>query len=204
MSTFVETDHPRGQTGNAGEFRARTHSDPEVTLDPGVRHGLDRSRDPFNLFVYSGVGSNTADKFPANLTEARAAVRNSRGEPGGGVRAVFLDDNSLRDDLEVVGPADGRPLLIVVESGFGQLKIKSGRVVVAARSRSGNAVHAEGQSNVTVIADSGKKVSTHASGQAEVTVIPGDGTWGLQTTEDDASILIAEVGTAHKIRAPYR
>ena len=200
MTTYDEGKHPRGQVGNAGQFRNKSWSDPEVTLDPGARHGPDWSREPFNLFVYSGVGSNTADRFPANITEARAAVRNSRGEPGGGVRAVFLYSNCLPDYLDVVGPADGRPLLIVVESGFGQLKIKSGRVVVAARSRSGNAVHAEGNSNVTVIADNGKKVSTHASGQAEVTVIPGDGTWGLQTTEDDASILIAEVGTAHIMR----
>ena len=204
MSIFVETDHPRGQAGNAGEFRDRTHSAPEVTLDPGVRHGLDRSRGPFNPFVYSGVGSETADRFPANITEARAAVRNSRGEPGRGVRAVFLYDNCLPDSLEVVGPADGRPLLIVVESGFGRIKVKSGRVVVAARSRSGNVVHAEGASNVTVIADAGHKVTTHASGHSEVTVIPGEGTWGSNTTEDDASLLVAEVGTAHEMRTTAR
>ena len=120
------------------------------------------------------------------------------------MRAVFLDSYSLKDDLEVIGPADGRPLLIVVQSGFGQLTIKSGRVVVAARSQYGNSIYAEGQSHVTVIADSGKKVSTHASGQAEVTVVPGDGTWGLQSADDNASILIAAVGTTHEMRTRER
>ena len=154
--------------------------------------------DPFNVFGYSGVGTNTVDKMPKSRSAARNALNNRRGEPRDGVRAVYLNSANFPENPEVWGPDDGRPLLVIAEHGLETLRVMGGNVIVYAGSSWGNSVEAAGSSQVTVICAVGKKVTTRAQDQSTVTVIPGSGSWGLKSTGGpDARTIIEDVGTEH-------
>jgi len=141
--------------------------------------------------------------FPKTVTEARAAVKNIRGDRNYGgfksVRYVVLDYKTLPDDLEVNAPTDGRPLLIHIRSGFGTLNVRSGNVIVEADSRSGNVIHTYGDSNVTVIVGDEKKISTTTADNSQVTIVPGKGSKGYQSIEGNGKLTIVNNGYEHRI-----
>lgn len=185
-----------GEPGNPGEFGTHRRDDADVNLTNKTWST--------NIFDYSGVGSETVDRFPKNATEARAALRNVRGEPEEGVRAVFLARHSAPDNPEVRGPADGRPLLIVVNSGMIRLNVVSGNVVVFSGSRWGNVINTSGDATVTVIAAEGRKVSLQATGRSRITVLPEPGARGLSFVRDEAHITFEDTGFEHSMRVSGR
>lgn len=138
--------------------------------------------------------------FPKNITEARAALKNLRGDKVMGFKAtryVILNNNSLPYSADVYGPTDGRPLLISVLSGFGTLNVRSGNVIIEAESGFGNVIKSHGDSKVTVIAGDGKKVSIDARDHSEVTIVPGEKSRGRAGVYDDANITIKDNGYEH-------
>lgn len=176
-----------------GQFTTQHRTEGDVEL-------VDPTDHPFNPYRYLPADAEQVVRFPANVTEARAALRNTRGEPDGAVRTVFLDMRSLPREADVVGPSDGRPLLVVIESGFGRLNIRSGNVVVRAASQFGNSIHAHGDSKVTVIAAQNRKVSTSAVGRSSVVIIPDSGAHGYQGVYGPhAHTVIEDVGTYHRM-----
>ena len=195
MANIIRKKHT-GESGNGGQFGTGRHGGDEVALADKVWS--------MNPFYYSGVGMDTVDRFPRNATEARAALRNVRGEPNGGIRAVFLNDHSAPEDPEVYGPADGRPLIILVNGGMIRLNVISGNVVVHSGSWFGNVVRTSGDATATIIAGPGRKVSTEATGQSNITILPGEGARGLGYSEDDAHITIVDMGVKHGIQVRHR
>lgn len=88
---------------------------------------------------------------PDTAPEARAAVKNLRGEPDGGIREVILNDfPTLPDSLDVHGPKDGRELIVRVESGFTHLHIRSGNVTAHMLSPLGNPITIHDGARVTI------------------------------------------------------
>ncbi len=135
--------------------------------------------------------------FPKNVTEARQALKNIRGDKVNGFKAaryVILDNDSLPGSADVYGPIDGRPLLISVLSGFGSLNVHSGNVIIEADSRFGNVIKAYDDAKVTVIAGDGKKVSTEAYDKSEITIVPGEKSRGFAGVYDDANIIVKDNG----------
>lgn len=123
-------------------------------------------------------------RHPETAAEARAAVRNIRGEANGAVRAVYLYDfKTLPEDLDVYGPKDGRPLYIYVMSGIPALNVRGGNVTIHALSSWGNSITAHEGANVTVLAGA-VKVSTRTEAGATLHFNADTGTKGYQHIEE--------------------
>lgn len=176
-----------------GQFATQQRSESEVQLS-------DPTDQPFNPYRYVPAGVPRTSRFPQNVTQARAALRNRRGEPNGAVRVVFLNMRCLPPEADVTGPADGRPLLLIIDGGFGRLNIRSGNVVVRAGSRAGNVITSLGDSQVTVIASKERKVSTSARDNSRIAIIPDEGSRGYQGVYGpDANTIVRDVGTDHRV-----
>jgi hypothetical protein len=126
----------------------------------------------------------TVTRHPQTAAEARAAVRNIRGEADGAQRAVYLYDfKTLPEELDVFGPKDGRPLYIYVMSGLPRLHVRGGNVTVHALSSWGNSITAHEGSNVTVLAGP-VKISTHTEAGATLHLNADTGTKGYQQIDE--------------------
>lgn len=121
---------------------------------------------------------------PRTAAEARAAVKNIRGEAEGAERIVYLDHfQTLPDELDVFGPKDGRQLTIHVNSGLPRLHVRGGHVTIFARSSWGNSITAHEGSNVTVIAGP-VKVSTDTKPGGTLHFNADTGTKGYQHIDE--------------------
>jgi len=142
--------------------------------------------------------------FPKSVGEARALVKNIRGDKDhngfDSVRRVVLNSKSLPDELQVYGPKDGRPLVLSIHSGFGKIQVKSGNVVIEADSNSGNVIEASGSSNVIVIDSGNRKITSKASENATLTLVPGEESWGSVEATDNAKVSISKVSWPHSYR----
>lgn len=119
-------------------------------------------------------------RHPETATETRAAVKNLRGEPSGGIREVILSNyQTMPDSLDVHGPKDGRELIIRVESGIPHLHIRSGNVTAHMHSSWGNAVTVHDGARATVHTF-GTKLSTTTEKGGHLTLKARDDSRGLQ------------------------
>jgi hypothetical protein len=137
------------------------------------------------------------DNFPANITEARKVLKNSRGEPEGNVRHVWMSSrvDSAPDPFDVVGPKDGRPLVVHVGSGNPNLVVKSGNVIIEQGSTWGNTVTAQGDSQVVVIARAGVKSRVRAENNARVVYdCTSEGVNDFSVVDGDAEIEVWKPG----------
>jgi hypothetical protein len=126
----------------------------------------------------------TVTRQPKTAAEARAAVKNIRGEADGAERVVYLDHfDTLPDELDVFGPKDGRPLYIYVTSGLPRLHVRGGNVIIHALSSWGNSITAHEGANVKVLAGP-VKVSTDTKAGASLHLDADTGTRGYQHIED--------------------
>lgn len=117
---------------------------------------------------------------PTTAAETRAAVKNLRGEPNGGIREVILSNyQTMPDTLDVHGPKDGRELIIRVESGIPHLHIRSGNVTAHMHSSWGNAVTVHDGAQATVHT-SGTKLSTTTEKGGHLTLKASPDSRGLQ------------------------
>lgn len=180
-----------------GEFGTHEHSAPELTLNPS----RGRSRNPQNvgasvedgervLYVAEYVHGHMTQILPRGLTATRRALKNRRGETDRGIRSVYLDWESVPpasggEPLSVVGPKDGRPLIVHVQAGCPDLKIVSGRVIVNGRGN-GFRVTVQNGAHADVIGQPGHKVSVTAEKGSYVNFFAEEGSRGYQSIEEGA------------------
>lgn len=137
-------------------------------------------------------------RIPQNLTEARAALKNVRGEKDEAVRCVLLRHTAVNKSgwvspkMEVHGPRDGRPLIVEVNSGMVHLKVMSGKVLIFADSSAGNSIYALGNSEVQVFVNSGRKATISAADSSSVVVHKGEKSWGHHSAYENATLTYAE------------
>lgn len=139
--------------------------------------------------ILADRGGITHQIHPIGVAKTRAALRNSRGEANGALREVTLDWDSLpaardADRLEVVGPKDGRPIVIRVPSGFPALVVVSGYAVIVFNSACGNHATIESGAVASIFAGAGRKVSITTQTGGIVSFYGETGTRGLQHVED--------------------
>ncbi|MBP2215987.1 hypothetical protein [Arthrobacter sp. CAN_C5] len=141
-----------------GQFAATSHPEAGVTLapvlplpvSPPVRH---KARSLFDGTVERETtdGAEVEHKHPATKSEARRLLSDTRGEKGDRVRQVHQvhqvhqDDHSAPDSdsgehVDIVGPADGRPIIVTLSSGMARLRVASRKAIIKSDSAWGNVV----------------------------------------------------------------
>lgn len=180
---------------STGEFGRQEHTTPELTLT------RTRTRHPDNigasvedgervLYVAEYVHGFKTQLLPRGLTATRRALTNRRGETDRGIRAVYLDWESVPPGadgaLDVVGPKDGRPLIIHVQAGCPTMNIVSGRVIVNAGGN-GFGITVQDGARAEVIGKPGHKVSVTAEKGARVDFYAEEGSRGYQHIKDGAT-----------------
>lgn len=168
---------------SGGQFDTHHRADGEVSLGSvGDINGE-------QLLEAVILGRFTTFRDPAGVTETRAALRNTRGDAGGAIRTVRLTWLSVpaasdAGDFEVVGPRDGRPLIVHLHAGLPRLVVKSGNVIVVADSGAGHSVNVEDGASATIVAGAGRrKISTTTKRGAKVVLHAEPLTFGYQSVE---------------------
>jgi hypothetical protein len=158
--TSFEVQHPRATDGT---FATKDQGAPEVSLN-----GWPVAEAPTRSSIWSdALERGTADRAPVGSAQTAAALRNTRGEADGAVRRVILRADTLGQrsttrDFDVVGPSDGRPILVDVRGGMFRLKVTSGHAIVRADSGHGNVVTVSDGATATVLVENDRKMSLHA------------------------------------------
>jgi len=181
--TFDETSVVRDRGGRFD----RKLTEPELTLDAPAP-----ARTPGDVFADALDGRQMEIVEPRGLTQTRRALRNARGEEDGSIRSVVISRASVPAStdagaIEVVGPKDGRPLIVEVQSGFHDLGVTSGHVIILASSVSGHPITVKGGAHVELIARPGVKVSVTAEPGSTVDFHGGEGVRGYQRVEPGAT-----------------
>lgn len=160
-----------------------------------AQDALVKKAHPFDL-IDDEVKLNV--RLPQNRTEARAALKNLRGEKDGAVRTVFLRHTAVNKTgwvspkMEVYGPRDGRPLIVEVNSGMVHLKVMSGNVLIYADSSAGNSIYVHGDAQVQVFVNYGRKATITATDSSSVIVHKGEESWGHHSAYEDATLAYAQ------------
>jgi hypothetical protein len=174
-----------------GEFAAHKRADSSVTLsETPAATGWPTSEERTGYELIDDAASRCPLdlRYPKGLTETRAALRNTRGEPNKGVRIVQLTWASVpaasdAGDIEVHGPKDGRPIIIYIIGGFPRIKVKSGYAMIVANSGAGHSIEVQDGATALVVATKGRKVSTRTEAGAVLDFTGSEGGWGSQTAE---------------------
>lgn len=150
-----------------GQFAATNHGESIVSLGgpTGRAPAADFSEQDF--WAEANRESGNADivrKAPRTGSEAKRMLKNSRGEPDGRIRMVSLDHGNAPKEapgerVEIVGPRDGRPILVRVSSGIPFLKVTSGKAIIYADSSWGNSVEVADGAEAIVVASPDRKVT---------------------------------------------
>jgi hypothetical protein len=127
---------------------------------------------------------------PKGLTETRRALSNKRGETQRAMRVVYLDWESVPPTsagapLDVVGPKDGRPLVVHVRAGAPTMNVVSGNVIIEARGN-GFGIHVKDGARARVIAVPGHKVGVTAEPGSIVDLYAEEGSRGSQHIQPGA------------------
>lgn len=184
-----------------GTFGMQVHSAPEMTLASApVKAG--RERHPENIGTDPRPGSEVLriQKYvapgvptvlsPKGITATRRALRNARGETGRGLREVHLSWDSVPpaadyEPFEVIGPKDGRPLIIHVHSGCPDMTISAGDVTIAGGGN-GFGITVLGGARATIISSRTDKFSVTAEPGSRVDFFAEEGVRGYQTIREGA------------------
>lgn len=118
---------------------------------------------------------------PAKLAEARTALRAARA-PGRVVELVGIDTIG-RDPFEVRGN-DENPLTVLNRTGFSNLQVCSGTVIVHADSASGNPVTVHDGATAVIFAGPGRKVGVSVVGSGVAVLVSADEVHGYQHRAD--------------------
>lgn len=160
-----------------GQFAATHHAEPGIVLS-GSRaefvndsHLFDRE-----LEALAGAGAGIEEKYPDTKSETRRMLKNSRGEAGGKLRRVHLEahnspDTAPGERIEIVGPKDGRPIIVDVGSGIPNLKVTSGTAIIRPRSHWGNSVDVGPGAEAILVAPADAKVTTRCDEGGKVTFV---------------------------------
>lgn len=160
-----------------GQFAATTHAEPGIVLAGGRAEFVnDTHLYERELATLAGPDAVIEEKYPETKSEARRLLKNSRGEAGGRIRMVRLEAYSSPDTepgerVEVVGPKDGRPIIVDVCSGIPSLKVTSGTAIIRARSTWGNSVDVGPGAEAIIIGPSGSKITTSCDEGGKVTFV---------------------------------
>lgn len=160
-----------------GQFAATTHTEPGIVLTGGQAEFVnDRHLFARELEAAAGPNAVLEERDPSTKSEARRLLKNSRGEECGRVRLVSLDytnspDTEPGNRVDVVGPKDGRPIVVDVTSGLPSLKVTSGKAIVRLRSSWGNAVDVGPGAEAIIIAPADAKVTVDCQEGGKVTFV---------------------------------
>ncbi len=160
-------------------------------------------RNPDNIAVDDRTGTDVMDDIidnwqledrrPVGVTETRAALKNSRGEANGFVRHVRLDWKSVPPTsdahLDVVGPRDGRPIIVSVQAGCPNLTVTSGHAIIIADGNGFGIKVADG-ARATVIGKPDGKVSITAEHGSTVDFYVDAETRGYQSIREGADFTL--------------
>lgn len=133
-------------------------------------------------------------RHPTGIIALRSALRNGRGEANGAVRRVLLDWASAPasrsvDELTVIGPTDGRPLVIEVTDGAPELVITSGHVIVTFDSASGSGCTVMRGAMATIFVEAGRQVAITARSGSTVHLHGAPGSSGSHSLHPDATFV---------------
>jgi hypothetical protein len=181
--TTTTARQPRGIPAG-GQFAATTHTEPGIVLAGGRADFVSEK----HLYERELAALNVSDldlheRYPTTRSEAKRLLKNSRGEVDGMVRAVHLDytnapETEPGERVEIVGPKDGRPIIVDVTSGIPFLKVTSGTAIVRMRSGWGNSLDVGAGAKAIIIAEASSKVTTEVDAGGEVTfVCPTEKNW---------------------------
>lgn len=168
--------------------------DPE-TIGTDPRDGTEVLRDTLR------DAPTTTSREPVGLTATRASLRNAAGDADGAVRMVSLTWDSVPpasdgEPLQVVGPKDGRPLVIDVRSGCPTMTVASGHAVIVVGGSGFGITVAEG-AKATILPQPGQKVSVTAEEGSNVDFYAESDNRGYQVVRDGAKFQLH--GRADKV-----
>jgi hypothetical protein len=139
---------------------------------------------------------------PKNASTLRNELKSGKSLSSQEIRTIFLGKLNASSDkeLEVVGPSDGTPLIIVIEHGFPRLRITSGNVIVQVLFSWGNSIKVENDAHVVVLINLETKASILASGQAQVRVVPSEASYGTLVGKDNSEVYLDDDDIDHHVR----
>lgn len=190
MSLYDDSKHPRNHPTGASRFSNKIPGAPEGSVELAPSFVGDQ-RTGAEVLEGAIRGRWVTKRSPVGVTATRVCLRNSRGEADDAVRQVTLDWVSVpaasrAGDFDVVGPKDGRPLIIVLRDGLPRIRIVSGSVIVRANSGAGNSITIGDGATATIIAGHGCKVSTYAEAGSVVDFYAEPGARGYQDIANGA------------------
>jgi len=184
--TSFEVQHPRATDGT---FTEKAYGVPEVALTGASVMTADEARED----IWSrAVNQGTAENVPMGAKKTAVALRNARGEAGTLIRRVILTSRTTSSrstsDYDVVGPRDGRPILVDVRGGMFRLKVTSGHAIIRSDSAFGNVVEVAPGARATVLVEPGRKLSSSAAPEAELDIHAGPDSRGYQHVAEGARV----------------
>ncbi|KQO98748.1 hypothetical protein [Leifsonia sp. Leaf264] len=136
-------------------------------------------------------GAPVSTLIPLDVFDLQNALDSRLSPPeSGGVRLVRVQNPmATLDEYEIHAPTDGRPMLVDISHGAGQLHVASGYAVVLIRSGQPVDVVALDGTDVTVVVGRGNASRVSAAGHCSVTVFAEPGSRGILDVRDrDASV----------------
>ena len=184
--TSFEVQHPRATDGT---FTEKAYGAPEVALTgAGVTTADEVREDIWSRAVDRGA----VDNVPIGAKKTASALRNARGEAGASILRVILTSRTISSrstsDYDVVGPRDGRPILVDVRGGMFRLKVTSGHAIIRSDSAFGNVVEVAPGARATVLVEPGRKLSSSAAPESELDIYAGPEARGYQHVADGAKV----------------
>lgn len=167
-----------------GQFAATFHAEPGIVLSGGRAEFVSESHlYERELAALAGPDAVIEERHPDTKSEARRMLKNARGEAGGKIRMVRLEaycspDTEPGERVDVVGPKDGRPIIVDVRSGIPSLKVVSGTAIIRPLSNWGNSVDVGPGAEAVIVADASYKITTRCDEGGKVTfVCPTEKNW---------------------------
>lgn len=160
-----------------GQFTATSHTEPGIVLTGDrAEFVTDTHLYERELAALAGADAVTEDKYPETKSEARRLLKNSRGEAEGKLRVVKLTYHNAPETkpgerVEIVGPKDGRPIIVDVTSGLPFLKVTSGTAIVRMRSNHGNSLDIGPGAQAIIIGPANAKITTQCDEGGKVTFV---------------------------------
>jgi hypothetical protein len=128
--------------------------------------------------TYGGDDGKNVHSTPASLAQTRTALSNVRGEKDGNIRVVNLNYENTGSrsakivELDIKGPKDGRPLVVISSGTFTRLNVVSGNVVIVANGTHGNPITVKEKATATVLGRPNVKASVEVEAGAEAVYVP--------------------------------
>lgn len=160
-----------------GQFAATSHAEPGIVLAGGRAEFVNDSHlYERELAALAGADAVIEEKYPDTKSEARRMLKNARGEAGGKIRMVHLEaynspDTEPGERIDVVGPKDGRPIIVDIRSGIPNLKVTSGTAIIRPLSNWGNSVDVGPGAEAIIVADASYKITTRCDEGGKVTFV---------------------------------